>query len=64
MCARFELFTGHKSEKNIHIYKKLGYKNFKTDKITDNLNLIYMEKTNSSIPDQNPTTDNYLIIVL
>ncbi len=47
-CRRFELFTGHKSEKNIHIYQKLGYKTFKTEKITDNINFIYMEKINSS----------------
>lgn len=45
---RFELFTGHKSEKNIHIYQKLGYKIFKTKKITDNINFIYMEKINGS----------------
>ncbi|HWQ96011.1 MAG TPA: GNAT family N-acetyltransferase [Candidatus Methylomirabilis sp.] len=45
---RFELFTGHKSEKNIHIYQKLGYKTFKTEKITDNIIFMYMEKTNSS----------------
>ncbi len=40
---RFELFTGDKSEKNIHTYQKLGYKIFKTEKI-DGINLIYMEK--------------------
>ena len=29
---RYELFTGHKSIKNIHLYKKLGYKEFKREK--------------------------------
>lgn len=48
LSRRFELFTGHKSEKNIHIYQKLGYKTFKTEEITDNINFIYMEKINSS----------------
>ncbi|NJD78905.1 MAG: GNAT family N-acetyltransferase [Candidatus Methanoperedens sp.] len=46
LSRRFELFTGHKSEKNIHIYQKLGYKIFKTEKISDNINFIYMEKIN------------------
>ncbi len=48
LSRRFELFTGHKSRKNIHIYQKLGYKTFKTEKITDNINFIYMEKINSN----------------
>ena len=41
---RFELFTGHKSEKNIHIYKKLGYKEFKIEPINERLKHIYFEK--------------------
>ncbi len=48
LSRRFGLFTGHKSEKNIHIYQKLGYKTFKMEKITDSINIIYMEKINSS----------------
>ena len=43
-CGGFELFTGHRSEKNIHIYEKLGYKAFKAEKATDNLNLVFYEK--------------------
>ncbi len=42
---RYELFTGEKSKKDIHIYEKLGYKIFKTD--TENcgtIKLVYMEK--------------------
>ena len=42
--CRYELFTGHKSEKNLALYEKLGYKRFKTEKLTDSLNLIYLEK--------------------
>ncbi len=48
LSRRFEIFTGHKSEKNIHIYQKLGYKTFKIEKITNNINYIYLEKINSS----------------
>ncbi len=44
-CRRFELFTGNKSERNIYLYQKAGYKIFKTEKITDNITLVYLEKT-------------------
>ncbi|MDE2590279.1 MAG: GNAT family N-acetyltransferase, partial [Patescibacteria group bacterium] len=43
-CTRFELFTGHKSEKNIRLYQKLGYETFKTEKITEQIILVYLEK--------------------
>ena len=41
---KFELFTGHKSKKNIYLYKKLGYKEFKTEPIHENLTHIYFKK--------------------
>lgn len=40
----YELFTGYLSEKNLAFYEKLGYKRFKTERVTDNLQLVYMEK--------------------
>ncbi len=43
---RYELFTGHRSDRNLYFYQKLGYKIFKTEKIHDNLNLVYLEKLN------------------
>ena len=43
---RFELFTGFKSQKNLYLYNKLGYKEFKHQIINDNLELIYLEKRN------------------
>jgi ribosomal protein S18 acetylase RimI-like enzyme len=42
---RFELFTGHKSERNIRFYEKLGYHKFKEKPVTDNLTFIFMEKS-------------------
>ena len=45
--VRFELFTGHRSERNIHLYQKLGYKIFRNERITSDLTLIYMEKYTS-----------------
>jgi ribosomal protein S18 acetylase RimI-like enzyme len=41
---RFELFTGHRSEKNLHLYEKLGYRTFKTERVHDRLTLVFMEK--------------------
>ena len=40
----YELFTGSKSEKNLYLYKKLGYKEFKREMVADNLEIIFMEK--------------------
>jgi RimJ/RimL family protein N-acetyltransferase len=43
-CRRFELFTGIKSAKNIHLYERAGYKAFKTEAISNKLSLICFEK--------------------
>ena len=32
---RFELFTGHKSERNLRFYQRLGYRVFKEEQVTD-----------------------------
>jgi len=42
--CRFELFTGHKSDRNIYLYQKLGYQVFKTETVTEDLKLLYMER--------------------
>ena len=41
---RYELFTSTKSEKNIVLYQKLGYKIFDEKKVTEELRFVYMEK--------------------
>ncbi|MFX1442991.1 MAG: GNAT family N-acetyltransferase [Promethearchaeota archaeon] len=41
---RYELFTGYKSERNLYLYQKLGYHQFRSEKINENLQLIYLEK--------------------
>ncbi len=43
-CKRFELFTGDKSEGNLRLYQKLGYRIFKASKITDQTNIVSLEK--------------------
>lgn len=42
-ARRFELFTGHKSEKSIYLYRKLGYRIFENEVINEKLTLLHME---------------------
>jgi GNAT superfamily N-acetyltransferase len=44
-CKRYELFTGHRSEKNLYLYKKLGYKEFTREIISENHILVFLRKT-------------------
>ena len=41
---RYELFTSTKSEMNIALYQKLGYKIFDEEQVTEELRFVYMEK--------------------
>ncbi|MBN1810884.1 MAG: GNAT family N-acetyltransferase [Anaerolineae bacterium] len=41
--GRFEIFTGDRSDPALHLYRKLGYKEFKRKKM-DTHDLIYLEK--------------------
>jgi ribosomal protein S18 acetylase RimI-like enzyme len=47
-CERFELFTGDRSERNLQLYQKHGYLIFKTAKITDQTNIVFLEKKSES----------------
>ena len=44
---RYELFTGHKSTRNLHLYQKLGYYEFKRMPINDSLTMVFLEKHNN-----------------
>jgi ribosomal protein S18 acetylase RimI-like enzyme len=43
-AKRFELFTGHRSEQNLRLYRRLGYTDFREVTVSPNLRLIYLEK--------------------
>lgn len=43
-AGRFELFTGSISKKNLSLYSKRGYREFKKKHLTGNITFIYMEK--------------------
>ncbi|WP_256762163.1 GNAT family N-acetyltransferase [Cohnella sp. WQ 127256] len=41
---RKELFTGHKSIKNIELYKRLGYQKYKEIEVNEKLKMVHMYK--------------------
>jgi ribosomal protein S18 acetylase RimI-like enzyme len=41
---RYELFTSSKSENNINLYERAGYKRLKEKEVSKSLKLIYLEK--------------------
>lgn len=43
-AKRYELFTGANSRKNLHLYQKLGYQRFKEEKLSDAVDIVYLEK--------------------
>ena len=43
-ARRFELFTGHKSVRNLRLYEKLGYRVFREQPVHDRLVLVFLEK--------------------
>jgi GNAT superfamily N-acetyltransferase len=53
-ARRYEIFTGQKSERNIYLYQKLGYHIFRTQRLTDKVTLVYMEKDNTAAQDSSP----------
>jgi ech hydrogenase subunit C len=43
-AKRFEVFTGEKSQRNLSLYRKLGYQPFKTEPGTPAVTLVYLQK--------------------
>jgi ribosomal protein S18 acetylase RimI-like enzyme len=41
---RFEAFTGHKSQRNLHLYRKLGYEPFRREPFSKTVEWVYLEK--------------------
>ncbi|UCC97758.1 MAG: GNAT family N-acetyltransferase [Phycisphaerales bacterium] len=48
-AKRYELFTGRRSEKNLHIYEKCGYRPFANKEVSDKLTLVFLEKVNIGV---------------
>ena len=45
--CRYELFTSAKSEKNIRLYERQGYRRFAEKQVSAELCFVYLEKTNA-----------------
>lgn len=45
-ALRYELFTSTRSIGNIRLYQKLGYRIFKEETVTEELQFVYLEKMN------------------
>ncbi|MEN8134950.1 MAG: GNAT family N-acetyltransferase [Thermodesulfobacteriota bacterium] len=43
-AVTFQLFTGNKSDRNIHLYENLGYKVIKKQTTDQGIELLHMEK--------------------
>lgn len=43
-ARRFVAFTGHKSKRNLYVFKSLGYEQFKTEPFTPSITWVYLEK--------------------
>ena len=48
-AARYELFTGHRSENNLRLYYKLGYQRFREEMVSPQLRLVFLEKRGASL---------------
>lgn len=46
---KFELFTGDKSIKNLHLYKKFGYVVTSTKTVSKSLTLVFLQKDNKVV---------------
>ena len=49
-AVRFELFTGDRSLRNLYLYTKLGYREFRRERVNDKLGLVYLEKPGDIMP--------------
>ena len=49
-ATRYELFTGSRSEGNLHLYRKLGYRLFREETVSPQLRLVFLEKQGLSTP--------------
>jgi ribosomal protein S18 acetylase RimI-like enzyme len=43
-AKKFTLGTGHRSERNLYLYHKLGYKNISSEPVNDKLTMVHLGK--------------------
>jgi GNAT superfamily N-acetyltransferase len=47
-ARRYELFTGHLSERNLYLYRKLGYVPIRREPVSEKLTMVFLEKRGNS----------------
>jgi tyrosine decarboxylase/aspartate 1-decarboxylase len=55
-ARRFELFTSDRSDRNLYLYQKLGYREFKRENMATNLVIVFLEKTARHVANSSPET--------
>jgi phosphoribosylanthranilate isomerase/ribosomal protein S18 acetylase RimI-like enzyme len=48
-AERFELFTSDRSERNLYLYRKMGYREFKRESLNERVTLVYLEKSKQDV---------------
>jgi predicted N-acetyltransferase YhbS len=59
-AQHYRLFTGHRSERNLYLYQKLGYRRVGSEKISDKLTMVFLEKmvlNNLNLPSPGSSDD-------
>lgn len=51
-ALKWEIFTGYKSKRTINLYKKLGYTITRTERFSDDVKRVFLEKENHSEREQ------------
>jgi ribosomal protein S18 acetylase RimI-like enzyme len=41
---RYELFTGHRSERNLRLYRGVGYEDLRTEVVSPELSIVFLQK--------------------
>ncbi len=49
-ARRYELFTSENGTRNLYLYQKLGYRPFRTARLSDKVMLVYLEKIAVTAP--------------
>lgn len=49
-AQQYELFTGHRSERNLYLYQKLGYQQVRMEQVSEKLTLVFLEKRGLANP--------------
>lgn len=52
-ARRYELFTGERSQRNLYLYNKLGYRIFRSDRLTGKTTIVFLEKINPTVGNGN-----------